>query len=96
MRVYLGSCSRDDLRTARQTAPSHVYGHCWRPKKRGLDTVPYFVDNGAFTGEFDSERWVALLTPSSSVVSSHVAERHHRSPMSICVLRPNRLRGTAG
>jgi len=61
MRVYLGSCSRDDLRTARQTAPSHVYGHCWRPKERGLDTVPYFVDNGAFTGEFAPERWVALL-----------------------------------
>lgn len=61
MRVYLGKCSRADLRKARQTAPSHVYGHCWRPQAKGLETVPYFIDNGAFTSEFDPDAWVGML-----------------------------------
>lgn len=61
MRVYLGKCSRDDLRTARQTAPSHVYGHCWTPGRRGFEHVPFIVDNGAFTGSFEPEQWLNLL-----------------------------------
>jgi len=66
MRIYLGKCGRPDLRKARQTAPSHVYGHCWTPQNVGLETVPFFVDNGEFVAnkngeEWDSDEWLALL-----------------------------------
>lgn len=66
MRIYLGKCGRPDLRTARKTAPSHVFGHCWTPQNVGLETVPFFVDNGEFVAnkngeEWDSNEWLALL-----------------------------------
>lgn len=66
MRIYLGSCSNPDLRKARQTAPSHVYGHCWTPQNRGFEHVPFFVDNGEYAAaqngdEWDSDEWLGLL-----------------------------------
>lgn len=57
MRVYMGNCGRGDLRKARQTAPSHVFGHCWTPQHKGLETVPYIVDNGAYVAAQNSEPW---------------------------------------
>lgn len=59
MRVYLGSCSRPDLRHARQTAPSHVFGHCWTPQHRGFEHVPYIVDNGVYVAHKNGEEWHA-------------------------------------
>lgn len=66
MRIYLGKCGRSDLRKARQTAPSHVFGHCWTPQNVGLETVPFFVDNGEFVAnknddEWSSGEWLDLL-----------------------------------
>lgn len=57
MRVYLGKCGRPDLRQARQTAPSHVFGHCWTPQNVGLETVPFIVDNGAYVSAQNDEPW---------------------------------------
>lgn len=66
MRIYLGKCGRPDLRKARQTAPSHVFGHCWTPQNVGLETVPFIVDNGAYVAAqndepWDVDEWLSLL-----------------------------------
>lgn len=61
MRIYMGGLSRPNLRKARRTAPSHVFGTCWTPSDRRLNEIPFFVDNGAFTSSFDPDEWIALL-----------------------------------
>ncbi|WP_199722402.1 hypothetical protein [Haloarcula sp. Atlit-120R] len=65
MRVYYSGPSPDNLRRAREHAPSHSHGACWTPAKTtvsGLASeVPYFVDNGAFSGTFEGEVWVNTL-----------------------------------
>lgn len=61
MRIYLGGISRPELKKAHQLAPSHVFGATWTPSDRRLQGIPYFVDNGAFTGSFDPDEWIPLL-----------------------------------
>jgi hypothetical protein len=61
MRIYLGGVSRPKLRTARQVAPSHVYGTTWTPTDRRLNDIPFIVDNGAYTSSFDPDEWTELL-----------------------------------
>lgn len=61
MRVYHGAPSPDNLRQCRAAAPSHVHGACWTPAKMTPHEWPYFVDNGAFTSDFDRDAWVELL-----------------------------------
>jgi len=61
MRVYLGGANRPRLKKARELAPSHVFGVTWTPSDQRLSQVPYFVDNGAYTGSFDPGEWVPLL-----------------------------------
>lgn len=61
MRVYHGAPSPENLRKCRRAAPSHVHGACWTPQKMTDHECPYFVDNGAFTNDFDRESWVGLL-----------------------------------
>ncbi|WP_201292972.1 hypothetical protein [Halobacterium bonnevillei] len=61
MRVYHGAPSPENLRKCRKAAPSHVHGACWTPQKMVAHEVPYFIDNGAFTEEFDPEAWRDLL-----------------------------------
>lgn len=61
MRLYHGSPGNGVLRNCREAAPSHVHGACWTPAKMTPLEWPYFIDNGAFTGDFDSDEWVALL-----------------------------------
>jgi hypothetical protein len=61
MRVYLGGLSRPDLKRAHEIAPSHTIGVTWTPGDQRLNYVPFFVDNGAFTGTFDPDEWVDLL-----------------------------------
>lgn len=61
MRVYHGAPSPENLRRCRAAAPSHVHGACWTPAKMTAHECPYFVDNGAFGGDFDRDEWVGLL-----------------------------------
>ena len=61
MRVYHGGPSPESMRQCRQAAPSHVHGACWTPAKMTPHEWPYFIDNGAFTSDFDRDEWVDLL-----------------------------------
>lgn len=61
MRIYMGGTSRPKLRKARQLAPSHTFGATWTPSDQRLNSIPFFVDNGAFTGTFDPDSWLPLL-----------------------------------
>lgn len=61
MRVYHGAPSPENLRRCRAAAPSHVHGACWTPAKMTPHEWPYFIDNGAFGGDFDREEWLDLL-----------------------------------
>lgn len=61
MRLYHGSPGKGTLKNCREAAPSHVHGACWTPSKMTPLEWPYFVDNGAFTDDFDPEAWLGLL-----------------------------------
>lgn len=61
MRLYYTGASSDNLRKARQHAPSHMHGAGWTPAKMTPHDVPYFVDNGAYTDSFDFEAWFDTL-----------------------------------
>lgn len=61
MRFYHGQPSPNQLRQAREAAPSHVHGACWVPDYMTPHEFPYFVDNGAFTSDFDPGEWLAAL-----------------------------------
>lgn len=61
MRVYLGGVSRPNIRKARSVAPSHVFGATWTPSDQRPNEMPFFVDNGVFTGDFDPDEWLDLL-----------------------------------
>lgn len=61
MRLYHGCPSPENMRRCREAAPSHVHGACWTPQKTTPHEWPFFVDNGAFNGDFDREEWVGLL-----------------------------------
>jgi len=61
MRIYHGGPSPNAVHRCRQAAPSHVHGACWTPQKMTPHEWPYFVDNGAFTANFDLKRWVETL-----------------------------------
>jgi len=60
-RIYHGAPSPENLRRCRQAAPSYVHGACWTPAKMTPHGVPYFIDNGAFTSDFDRDEWLDLL-----------------------------------
>jgi len=49
------------MRKCRAAAPSHVHGACWTPAKLTAHEWPYFVDNGAFGGNFDTDAWIETL-----------------------------------
>lgn len=61
MRLYYTGASPDNLRRAREHAPSHTHGYGWTPRKMTPHDGPYFLDNGAFADNFDNERWVRML-----------------------------------
>jgi len=61
VRLYYTGASPDNLRKAREHAPSHVHGAGWTPQKMTPHDVPYFVDNGAYTESFDLDEWIAAL-----------------------------------
>jgi len=63
--LYYSGVSPDNLRKAREHAPSHVHGAVWTPSKMTTSgpasRVPYVVDNGAYADGFDMDRWLATL-----------------------------------
>ena len=65
MRLYYSGASPENLRRAREHAPSHTHGAMWTPQKMtktGLASeTNYALDNGAFSDHFDGELWVATL-----------------------------------
>lgn len=61
MRLYYTGASPNNLRKARQHAPSHSHGYGWTPQKMTPHDGPYFVDNGAWGGHFDGEVWLSTL-----------------------------------
>jgi len=61
MRVYHGGPSPEGLRRCRMAAPSHTHGACWTPQKMTPHEWPYFIDNGAFGGDFEASEWLDLL-----------------------------------
>jgi len=61
IRIYHGCPSPENLRRCRAAAPSHAHGACWTPHKLVAHDWPYFIDNGAFTSDFDPEAWRSLL-----------------------------------
>ncbi|MFW5896409.1 MAG: hypothetical protein ACOCUA_03400 [archaeon] len=61
MRLYYTGASPDNLRKAREHAPSHTHGYGWTPQKMTPHDGPYFIDNGAFSAHFEGELWVRTL-----------------------------------
>lgn len=57
MRLYYTGGSPNNLKRAREHAPSHSHGFGWTPQKMTPHDVPYFLDNGAFTDNFNPELW---------------------------------------
>ncbi|WP_169316565.1 hypothetical protein [Natrinema gari] len=64
MRLYYTGASPDNLRKAREHAPSHTHGVGWTPQKMTPHDGPYFVDNGAYTDSFDAEKWLETVEQS--------------------------------
>lgn len=61
MRLYYTGASPDNLRRARQHAPSHTHGYGWTPQKMTPHDGPYFLDNAAYTGAFDPEDYYETI-----------------------------------
>lgn len=61
MRLYYTGASPNNLRKAREHAPSHSHGYGWTPQKMTDHDAPYFVDNGAFSESFQGETWVLTV-----------------------------------
>lgn len=61
VRCYYTGASPENLRRAREHAPSHSHGYGWTPAKMTPHPEHYFLDNGAFTREVDADSYVRLL-----------------------------------
>lgn len=61
MRLYYTGASPDNLRKAREHAPSHSHGYGWTPQKMTPHDAPYFLDNGAYTDHFDHDAFRGLI-----------------------------------
>jgi hypothetical protein len=70
MRLYYTGASPDNLRKARNHAPSHSHGYGWSPQKMTPHDAHYFVDNGAFTGSFDADAYYETLDRSLTAMPS--------------------------
>lgn len=61
MRLYYTGASPDNLRKAREHAPSHCHGYGWTPQKMTADVdAPYFLDHG-YTDHFDPDAYRDLI-----------------------------------
>lgn len=61
MRLYYTGASPENIRKAREHAPSHSHAYGWTPQKMTAHDYPYFLDNGAFTGDVDLTEWLVFL-----------------------------------
>jgi hypothetical protein len=59
VKIYLGGASKDDLRKAREIAPSHEYGNTWSPNELNVRNERWIGDNGAYSAWLNDERWDA-------------------------------------
>jgi len=60
MKLYYTGASPDNLRQAREHAPSHTHGYGWTPQKRVAHDCAYFLDHG-YTDHFDAEEYYELI-----------------------------------
>jgi hypothetical protein len=60
MRLYYTGASPDNLRRAREHAPSHSHGYGWTPQKMTPHDGPYFLDHG-YLDHFDPEAYHDLI-----------------------------------
>ena len=60
MKLYYTGASPDNLRQAREHAPSHTHGYGWTPQKRVTHDCAYFLDHG-YTDHFDAEAYYELI-----------------------------------
>ena len=74
VRLYYTGASPNNLRKARDHAPSHTHGYGWTPQKMTPHDAPFFLDNGAYTRSFDADAYYettdATLTESLSAVDN--------------------------
>ena len=57
VRLYYTGASPNNLRKARDHAPSHTHGYGWTPQKMTPHDAPFFLDNGAYTRSFDADAY---------------------------------------
>ena len=58
---YHGGASNPTLRKIRKACPEIKHGNGWTPNQFYEREHPYFLDNGAFTGDFNSDEWINML-----------------------------------
>lgn len=61
MRLYHTCASQPDLERARNLAPSIEHGVGTLPTRLSHGDAPWFLDNGAYSGQFDPEEFRAAL-----------------------------------
>lgn len=69
--VFHGVPSWERLRELRRIAPNLSHGAEFLPERLTWQMTPWFLDNGAYSGNFDPDEWVSAL---EKVASSDVAE----------------------
>lgn len=55
--IYLGAISPNDIRRARESAPSYRFGATWTPQKMTHHDWPYIIDNGVWSAWANDETW---------------------------------------
>lgn len=70
MRLYYTGASPNNLQKARQHAPSHSHGYGWTPAKMTPHDTNYFLDNGAYTGDFDADAYYEAIDTSLTEMPS--------------------------
>lgn len=61
MKFYHGGASRPVLKRIREICPSLTHGNGWTPNQFYEREHCYFLDNGAYTSDFNSEEWISML-----------------------------------
>jgi hypothetical protein len=61
VRLYYTGASPNNLRKARDHAPSHTHGYGWTPQKMTPHDAPFFLDNGAYTRSFDADAYYETI-----------------------------------
>lgn len=70
MRLYYTGASPNNIKRARRHAPSHSHGYGWTPAKMTPHDAPYFLDNGAYVGDFDADDYYETIDRSLTEMPS--------------------------